>query len=131
MKLFNKKLLAVEVAGKHLRATLLEKKGKLYEILDLLQMDRPDPEDDLPAIDAIKTLASRFGYDSGPVVFVTPLARAVEIPMDRGKISGMKHYQLMEAAKWEMEPFTGVAGATSLLVSAVMPSLPRIPNAAL
>jgi len=115
MKLFNKKLLAVEVAGKHLRAALLEKKGKLYEILDLLQMDRPNPEDDLPGIDAIKTLASRFGYDSGPVVFVTPLARAVEIPMDGSKISGMKHYQLMEAAKWEVEPFTGVTGTNALV----------------
>ncbi len=115
MKLFNKKLLSIEVASRHIRAALLEKNGNLYKILDLLQMDRPDPEDDLPSIDAIKTLASRLKYDFGPVVFVTPLARAVEIPMDRGKISGMKHYQIMEAAKWEVEPFTGITGANALV----------------
>ena len=115
MKIFDRKLLAVEVAGGHIRAAVVTKKGRGFEILDFSQVDRPDPEDDLPAIEAIKTLATRMDYTSGPAVYVTSLARAVEISMNRKKISGMKHYQLMEAVKWEVEPYTGVNGMQALI----------------
>ena len=115
MKIFERKLLAVEVVGKHIRAALITKKGRGFEILDFSQVDRPDPEDDLPAIEAIKTLATRMDYTSGPAVYVTSLARAVEISMNRKKISKMKHYQLMEAVKWEVEPYTGVTGMQALI----------------
>ncbi len=115
MKIFDKKLLAVEVAGRHIRAAVVTKKGNGFEILDFSQVDRPDPEDDLPAIEAIKTLATRMDYTSGPAVYVTSLARAVEISMNRKKISGMKHYQLMEAVKWEVEPYTGVTGMQAIV----------------
>ncbi len=115
MKIFDKKLLAVEVAGRHIRAAVVTKKGRGFEILDFSQVDRPDPEDDLPAIEAIKTLATRMDYTSGPAVYVTSLARAVEISMNRKKISKMKHYQLMEAVKWEVEPYTGVTGMQALI----------------
>ena len=115
MKIFERKLLAVEVVGKHIRAALITKKGRIFEILDFSQVDRPDPEDDLPAIEAIKTLATRMDYTSGPAVYVTSLARAVEISMNRKKISKMKHYQLMEAVKWEVEPYTGVTGMQALI----------------
>jgi Tfp pilus assembly protein PilN len=115
MKILDKKLLAVEVAGRHIRAALITKKGRGFEILDFSQVDRPDPEDDLPAIEAIKTLATRMDYTSGPAVYVTSLARAVEISMNRKKASKMKHYQLMEAVKWEVEPYTGVTGMQALI----------------
>ncbi|HEC99275.1 MAG TPA: hypothetical protein ENN18_02680 [Proteobacteria bacterium] len=113
--MFDRKLLAVEVAGRHIRAAVVTKKGKGLEILDFSQVDRPDPEDDLPAIEAIKTLATRMDYTSGPAVYVTSLARAVEISMNRKKVSKMKHYQLMEAVKWEVEPYTGVTGMQALI----------------
>ena len=115
MKIFDKKLLAVEVAGKYIRAAVVTKKGKGFEILDFSQVNRPDPDDDLPAIEAIKTLATRMDYTSGPAVYVTSLARAVEISMNSKKISGMKHYQLMEAVKWEVEPYTGVTGMQAIV----------------
>ena len=115
MKIFEKKLLAVEVAGGYIRAAVVTTKGNGFEILDFSQVDRPDPEDDLPAIEAIKTLATRMDYTSGPAVYVTSLARAVEISMNRKKISKMKHYQLMEAVKWEVEPYTGVTGMQALI----------------
>ena len=115
MKILNKKLLAVEVAGKYIRAAVVTKRGRGFEILDFLQIDRPDPEDDLPAIEAIKSLATRMDYTSGPAVYVTSLARAVEISMNRKKASKMKHYQLMEAVKWEVEPYTGVTGMQALI----------------
>lgn len=115
MKIFDKKLLAVEVAGRHIMAAVVTKKGKGFEILDFSQVDMPDPEDDLPAIEAIKTLATRMDYTSGPAIYITSLARAVEISMNRKKISGMKHYQLMEAVKWEVEPYTGVTGMQAIV----------------
>ncbi|MBC2694600.1 MAG: PilN domain-containing protein [Desulfobacteraceae bacterium] len=115
MKIFDKKLLAVEVAGGYIRAAVVTKKGRGFEILDFSQVDRPDPDDDLPAIEAIKTLATRLDYTSSSAVYVTSLARAVEISMNRKKISGMKHYQLMEAVKWEVEPYTGVTGMQALI----------------
>ncbi len=115
MKIFDKKLLAIEVVGKYIRAAVVTKNGRGFEILDFSQVDRPDPEDDLPAIEAIKTLATRMNYTSGPAIYVTSLARAVEISMNRKKISKMKHYQLMEAVKWEVEPYTGVTGMQAIV----------------
>lgn len=35
--------------------------------------------------------------------------------MDRAKIKGMKPYQLREAVKWEVEPYTGISGVTALI----------------
>ena len=115
MKIGKKKILAVEVAGNHIYAALAAKKGKGFEITEFTQVERQDTEDDLPGVDGVKTLAARLDYTSGPAVYVTSLARSVEILMNTKKVSGMRHYQLMEAVKWEVEPYTGVSGAQALI----------------
>ncbi len=115
MKILDRKLLAVEVAGEDIRAAVVAKKGKSFEILDFAMSERPDPDDDLPAVEAVKALATRMNYTAGEAVYVTPLARAFEISMNRKKISKMKHYQLIESVKWEVEPYTGVTGMQALI----------------
>lgn len=112
---FEKKILVVEVAAKHIMAALVAKKGRKIEILDFSQINKSNPEDILPAIGDIRTLAMRMGYTSGPAACVTSLARAVEISMNREKVSAMNHYQLKEAVKWEVEPYTGVPGTQAII----------------
>ncbi|WP_319406548.1 PilN domain-containing protein [uncultured Desulfosarcina sp.] len=109
------KILAVELAGDDIRATLVHRKARRLEVMDFAAMKRPDPQDDLPAVEALKALANRLGYAGGPVVLVTPLARAFELLMDRRKVAGMKHYQLLEAVRWEVEPYTGISGTSALV----------------
>ena len=81
----------------------------------LLPCGRPDPEDDLPSVDALKALAERLQRSGGPAVFVTPMARAFDLLMDREKTAGFRHYQLVEAVRWEVEPYTGISGANALV----------------
>jgi len=110
-----KKLLAVETSGETIRAALIVKKGRTHEIRDLVSLVRPSPEDDLPDIGMIKDLGARLGVSEGAAVFVTSMARAVEIPMDGSRVSEMKYYELCEAVKWEVEPYTGVTGDNALV----------------
>jgi Tfp pilus assembly protein PilN len=113
--LLRKSLLAVEVAGDEIRATVVQQRGKGIEIIDFSSMKRADPEDDLPSVEAIKALAQRLQRTGGPAVFVTPLARAFDLFMDRKKVAGLKHYQLLEAVKREVEPYTGISGVNALI----------------
>ncbi len=115
MILFKKQLLAIEVSGNDIRAAIVQQKGTAVEIIDFTSMKRSDPEDDLPSVEAIRALAQRLQHTAGPAVFITPLARAFELFMDRKKVAGLKHYQLMEAVKWEVEPYTGINGANALI----------------
>jgi Tfp pilus assembly protein PilN len=110
-----KTLLAVETAGKEICAAVVRRRGKRFEIVDFAAMRRPDPEDDLPSVDAVKALARRLGRAGGPAVFVTPMARAFDLLMDREKTAGLKHYQLAEAVRWEVEPYTGITGVNALV----------------
>lgn len=105
----------MELAGDDIRAALVRRKGRRFEVLDFATLKRPDPQDDLPDVDTLKALGERLGQATGPAVLVTPLARAFELLMDRKKISGLKHYQLRETVKWEVEPYTGITGASALI----------------
>ena len=115
MLLIEKTLLAVETAGEEIRAAVVRRRAKRFEIVDFAAMRRPDPEDDLPSVDAVKALAERLGQTGGPAVFVTPMARAFDLLMDRQKAAGLKHYQLAEAVRWEVEPYAGITGANALV----------------
>lgn len=115
MSFFVKTLLAVETAGEEIRAAVVRRRGKRFEIVDFAAMRRPDPEDDLPSVDAVKALAERLGLSGGPAVFVTPMARTFDLLMDREKAAGLKHYQLAEAVRWEVEPYTGITGVNALV----------------
>jgi Tfp pilus assembly protein PilN len=110
-----RRVLAVELAGDDIRAALVRRKGGRFEVLDFAALKRPDPQDDLPNVETLKALGDRLGQTTGPAVLVTPLARAFELLMDRKKISGLKHYQLLETVKWEVEPYTGITGASALI----------------
>ncbi|MBN1140447.1 MAG: hypothetical protein JXB25_01425 [Deltaproteobacteria bacterium] len=110
-----KKIVAFEVAGNEIRAAIVKKSGRRFQVADFAALKRPNPEEDLPPVETIRALAERLHVASGPVVFVTPLARAFELLMDRKKISRLKHYQLVEAVKWEVEPYTGISGQNALI----------------
>ena len=113
--IFKKRILAIEVAGDTIRAVLLENKGKKISIIDFTSLKRPSSDEDLPDIETMKKLVQKLEYTEGKAVYVTALARACELFMDKKKVSGMNLYQLSEAAKWEIEPYTGIAGNTAFV----------------
>jgi hypothetical protein len=115
MIFLKQKILAVEVAGDTIRAALLESKGRKISIVDYTSFKRPSSDADLPDIDTLKKLGEKLGYPKGNAVYVTALARACELFMDKAKVSGMNLYQLSEAAKWEIEPYTGINGSNALV----------------
>ncbi|MFP4447019.1 MAG: hypothetical protein ACLFPD_12320, partial [Desulfosudaceae bacterium] len=110
-----RKMLAIESAGEKIRAALVRKMGKKFDIIDLASLTSPDPNDDLPSVEAVKALAERLQHAGGPVVFVTPVARTFDLVMDRAKVAGLKPYQLKAAVKWEVEPYTGITGNNALI----------------
>ncbi len=115
LKFPEKKIIAFEVAGDEARAAVVTKKGKSFQVVDFASIKRDNREEDLPSLDTIRQLARRLHLSGGKVVFVTPLARAFELLMDRRKTARLKHYQLLEAVRWEIEPYTGISGQNALL----------------
>jgi Tfp pilus assembly protein PilN len=109
------RILAIEVAGDIIRAVLLERRGKKTCVVDFTSLKRPSSEEDLPDVETMKKLAQKLEYTRGKAVYVTALARACELYMDKKKVSGMNLYQLSEAAKWEIEPYTGISGNNALV----------------
>lgn len=105
-------MLAVESAGRDLRGVVVRRKGKKQPVIvDFVSLQAADQADDLPRIEMLRELRERLKYrERGPAVFVTTMARVVEIPMNREKVSQMKRLQLIEAVKWEVEPYTGITG---------------------
>ena len=110
-----KRILAVEMAGDDIRAAVVRRQGRGFEIIDYATLKRPESGEDLPDVASLKALAERLGVNGGSAVLVSPLARAFELLMDRTKIKGMKPHQLREAVKWEVEPYTGISGVTALI----------------
>ncbi len=110
-----RRILAVEMAGDDIRAAVVRGRGRSFEIIDYATLKRPDTKEDLPDVASLKALAERLGVGGGPAILVSPLARAFELLMDRAKIKGMKPHQLAEAVKWEVEPYTGITGASALI----------------
>jgi hypothetical protein len=110
-----RRILAVEMAGDDIRAAVVRRQGRGFEIIDYASLKRPETGEDLPDVASLKALAERLGVGGGAAVLVSPLARAFELLMDRAKIKGMKPYQLREAVKWEVEPYTGISGVTALI----------------
>ncbi len=111
----SRKLLAVEVDGDNIRAAVVRRVGKKFDIIDFATLIQPDSDDDLPSVAAVKSLAERLQHTGGPVVFVTPIARTFDLIMDRAKVHGVKPYQLKAAVKWEVEPYTGITGNNALI----------------
>lgn len=110
-----KRILAVEMAGSDIRAAVVQSKGRKCEIVDFATLKRPDSQEDLIDVPTLKSLAERLGVSGGAAVFVSPMARAFELLMDRSKIKSLNSYQLCEAVKWETEPYTGISGQVALI----------------
>jgi Tfp pilus assembly protein PilN len=108
-------VLAIEVTGDEVRAAVVRKIRRRFEILDFALMKKETADDDLPSVDVIKSFAERLRPSTRRAVFVSPMARAFELRMDRAKVSALKRPQLLEAVKWEAEPYTGITGPNALI----------------
>ncbi|OPY70706.1 MAG: hypothetical protein A4E57_00323 [Syntrophorhabdaceae bacterium PtaU1.Bin034] len=114
-KLMAKDLLAVEVVGNEVRAARVRNSARSLEIIDFAAMKKTDPGGDLPSVEEVKSLAERLRCPGGPAVFVTAMARAFELHMDRSKVASLKGDRLREAVRWEVEPYTGITGVNALV----------------
>ena len=108
-------ILAVEVSEELIRGVVLKGRGTKITVLDYAGMRRSKPDEDLPAIDSLKELKATLKYTGKNAVYITAMARSTELFMDRKKVSGMSQYQLSEAAKWEIESYTGITGGNALV----------------
>ncbi|MDY0359936.1 MAG: hypothetical protein RBR08_00630 [Desulforegulaceae bacterium] len=124
--MFSNKCLAVEISGEEIRACLVKKTGKKIEIADFTALQRVNPGDDLPDIELLKEVKLRLGYNGKNAVFTGPVAREIEISMNREKVHGLGNFQLKESVKWEVEPFTGINGAMALTGVKVPEYKPKI-----
>ncbi|MEM5789165.1 MAG: hypothetical protein AAGU11_17765, partial [Syntrophobacteraceae bacterium] len=107
--------LAVESAGMEMRGVVVRRVGKKTQIRDFVALPRSESHDDLPDTEILREFKERLGYRTRrEAVFITPMARAVVIPMNRAKVAAMRRQQLVEAVKWEVEPFTGISGRLAL-----------------
>ena len=110
-----KKMLALEVAGEQILGAVVRAKGKAFTVQNFVAEKRSNAGDDLPDPQNIKEIMEHLDYQSGPAVLVTPLARAVQISMNRAKVEKLKNYQLIESLRWEVEPYTGISGTQALV----------------
>ncbi len=108
-------MLALEVGGEQLRAALVSGRAGQFTVLEFVAVERANPGDDLPDPQNIREIMERLDYQSGPAVLVTPLVRAVQISMNRAMAERLSNYQLAEAARWEIEPFTGISGSQAMV----------------
>ena len=110
-----RKILAVEIDGANLIGAVLVAKGKKMSVRNFVSIERSSATDDLPDPVNISEIMERLDYKSGSVVLVTPLARSIQITMNRAKVDKLRHYQLRDALRWEVEPYTGITGTMALI----------------
>jgi Tfp pilus assembly protein PilN len=107
--------LAVEFVGEEIRAAMVRTTGKRKEILDFLALTVDATGDELPSIPILQEIRQRLNCKPGTeAVFVTPLARAVNLTMNYERIKKMRRHVLADAAKWEAEIYSGIPGAQAL-----------------
>ncbi len=110
-----KKVLALDLSGSQLIGAVVENKGKKMTIANFVAIDRVNPGDDLPDPANIQEIIDRLDYEGGTVVLITPMARSVQIAMNRTKVEKLRHHQLCDALRWEVEPYTGVSGLQAMI----------------
>ena len=110
-----RRILAVEIAGHQIIGAVAEAKGRRLALHNFVAIERSNPTDDLPDPTNLRELMDRLQYTGGPMVLVTPLARSVQITMNRTKVKRLRHYQLCDALRWEVEPYTGISGTQALI----------------
>lgn len=110
-----RRMLAVEIVGGQIIGAVAEGKGRRLAVRNFVAIDRDNPTDDLPDPANLRELMDRLDYQGGPMVLVTPLARSVQITMNRVKVKKLRHYQLCDALRWEVEPYTGISGTQAMI----------------
>ncbi|WP_045221264.1 PilN domain-containing protein [Desulfonatronum thioautotrophicum] len=115
LSFMGKQCLAVEFVGEEIRAALVRTAGKRKEILDFLAIAVEATGDELPAIPVLQEIRQRLNCKAGTeAVFVSPLARTVNLTMNHERVRKMRRHVLAEAAKWEAEIYSGIPGAQAL-----------------
>lgn len=110
-----RRMLAVEIAGKWILAAVAEARGRKLSVRNFVALERSNAGDDLPDPVNLKEIMERLDYRTGPVVLVSPLARSVQITMNRAKVNRLRQYQLCDALRWEVEPYTGISGTQAII----------------
>jgi len=110
-----RKVLALDLSGGQLIGAVVEIKGRESKIDNFVAIDRANPGDDLPDPVNVQEIVDRLDYDGGGVVLVTPMARSVQITMNRAKVEKLRQHQLCDALRWEVEPYTGVSGTQAMI----------------
>lgn len=110
-----RRVLALDLSGSQIIGAVVEIKGKESKIDNFVAIDRTNPGDDLPDPVNIQEIVDRLDYDGGGVVLVTPMARSVQITMNRAKVEKLRQHQLCDALRWEVEPYTGVSGTQAMI----------------
>nr|WP_320013181.1 hypothetical protein [uncultured Desulfobulbus sp.] len=110
-----RRMLAVEICGQQLIGAVAEGRGRKLTVQNFVILERSNPNDDLPDPANLTELCERLNYPSGPMVLVTPMARSVQITMNRDKVKKLRQYQLCDALRWEVEPYTGISGTQALI----------------
>lgn len=110
-----RKMLALDLSGAQLVGAVVESKGKTMTVSNFVSVDRVNAGDDLPDPVNIQEIIDRLEYDGSAVVLVTPMARSVQITMNRAKVEKLRQHQLCDALRWEVEPYTGVAGTQAMI----------------
>ena len=108
-------MLAIEVNGAYILGAVVVKRGNRVRVSNFVSLDRANPTDDIPDPANIQEIVQRLGYSDRAVVFITPLARSVQISMNRPKVEKLRQYQLEDALRWEVEPYTGIAGSQAIV----------------
>lgn len=67
-----RRILAVEMAGDDIRAAVVRRQGRGFEIIDYASLKRPETGEDLPDVASLKALAERLGVGGGAAVLVSP-----------------------------------------------------------
>lgn len=107
--------LAVEFVGEEIRAALVRSSGRRKEIQDFVAIAVEATGDELPSIPLLQEIRQRLNCKPGTdAVFVSPLARAVNLTMNYDRIRKMRRHVLADAAKWEAEIYSGIPGAQAL-----------------
>jgi Tfp pilus assembly protein PilN len=110
-----KRMLALDLSGRLLCGAVVGRRGRRLVVENFVSVDRGKQREDLPDQAHIAEIMDRLDYSSGEVVLVTPLVRAVQISMNRLKVEKLRHYQLCDALRWEVEPYTGISGVQALV----------------
>ena len=110
-----RKILAIEIGDDQLYGAVVQCRGRQIEILDFVSMERANPGEDLPDGENLKALAQRLSFEGRGVVLATPLTRTVQLSVAGARLRKLNAYQLAESLRWEVEPFTGINGATAMV----------------